>query len=455
MNQTLRYSTRELLQHWTEPSRIPALRKRSVWRKWKLKKKTASSEEDRLLDLRVLPGHWSQRFCRELRRPIYCCSSKWWYSGIRFEMGRIFIIDDANPIWWNLGKLVQIKNTSVWETQDRIGTVHYGDLSEESWTWLSQIEEKEESNKIYVQIFISTNSLHQPRLLAGRYDSRLRYVLVHNVLRKLCIGSKKWRWLIQWMIYNRRYLFVVFECQILEVLDAEIASELNRIIHNSHFKRTVSLEGQKAQKQDPFPSRETDRLPDLRVLPGHWSQRFCRALCRPIHYQSSKWWFSGIRFEMGRNSIINDENPIWWHLGNIVQIKNTSVWETQDRIGIVQYGDSSEESWTWLSQIEDNGKKQYRTEFANEEFWGQKRTLWKERRGQESGDKTAWTTKSRRLLAMESQRAVSERRQLQFPTRYEWACKIDTAEFFSKIFYAAECEKCIENPKSQRKESQW
>ena len=32
-------------------------------------------------------------------------------------------------------------------------------------------------------------------------------------------------------------------------------------------------------------------------------------------------------------------------------------WETQDRIGIVQCGDSSEEGWTWLSQIEDNGKK--------------------------------------------------------------------------------------------------
>ena len=26
-----------------------------------------------------------------------------------------------------------------------------------------------------------------------------RYVLVHNFLRKRCNGSKKWRWLIQWM----------------------------------------------------------------------------------------------------------------------------------------------------------------------------------------------------------------------------------------------------------------
>ena len=37
-----------------------------------------------------------------------------------------------------------------------------------------------------------------------------------------------------------------------EVLDARIASTLNKIIHNSHFKRKISLEEQKAQKQDRF-----------------------------------------------------------------------------------------------------------------------------------------------------------------------------------------------------------
>ena len=37
-----------------------------------------------------------------------------------------------------------------------------------------------------------------------------------------------------------------------EVLDAKIASALNRIIHNSHFNRRVSLEEQKAQKEDRF-----------------------------------------------------------------------------------------------------------------------------------------------------------------------------------------------------------
>ena len=56
-----------------------------------------------------------------------------------------------------------------------------------------------------------------------------------------------------------------------EVLDARIFPALNRIIHNSHFKRRVSLEEQKAQKRGPFPSWKTDRFLDLRVLPGHWS----------------------------------------------------------------------------------------------------------------------------------------------------------------------------------------
>ena len=46
--------------------------------------------------------------------------------------------------------------------------------------------------------------------------------------------------------------------------------------------------GTKGTKRGPFPSCKTDRFLDLRVLLGHWGQRFCRELCRPIHYQSTK-----------------------------------------------------------------------------------------------------------------------------------------------------------------------
>ena len=55
-----------------------------------------------------------------------------------------------------------------------------------------------------------------------------------------------------------------------EVLDARIASALNKVIHNSQFKRRISLEEQKSPERGPFPSWKTDRLLDLRLLPGHW-----------------------------------------------------------------------------------------------------------------------------------------------------------------------------------------
>ena len=48
-----------------------------------------------------------------------------------------------------------------------------------------------------------------------------------------------------------------------EVLDARIASALNKIIHNSRFKRRICLEERKAQKQDRFLPRKTDFLFDF------------------------------------------------------------------------------------------------------------------------------------------------------------------------------------------------
>ena len=44
-----------------------------------------------------------------------------------------------------------------------------------------------------------------------------------------------------------------------EVLDARIASALNRIIHNSHFKRRISLEEQKSPQKRTVSFAE-DRL---------------------------------------------------------------------------------------------------------------------------------------------------------------------------------------------------
>ena len=51
---------------------------------------------------------------------------------------------------------------------------------------------------------------------------------------------------------NLRVLVEEFKHQILKVLDAKIASALNRLIHNNRFKKKKCLEEQKTQKEDRF-----------------------------------------------------------------------------------------------------------------------------------------------------------------------------------------------------------
>ena len=74
-----------------------------------------------------------------------------------------------------------------------------------------------------------------------------------------------------------------------DVLDTRSASALNRIIQNTRFKKKVSLEEHESSKRKTasFRGRQI-AYHDLRVLPGHWGQRFCRELCGPIYSCSSK-----------------------------------------------------------------------------------------------------------------------------------------------------------------------
>ena len=64
-------------------------------------------------------------------------------------------------------------------------------------------------------------------------------------------------------------------------------------------------------------------------------------------------------------------------------------------------------------------KRSIEQEIRNKTFGIRNGKFEKERRGQESGNKTACTKNSWRLLAMGNQRAVCERRQMQFPPRYQ------------------------------------
>ena len=110
-----------------------------------------------------------------------------------------------------------------------------------------------------------------------------------------------------------------------EVLDARIASALNKIIHNSHFKRKISLEEQKAQKEDRFLRGrqiayliyEQFRVTGTDSSVDTYTDLFTTALRNDdIQEFDSKW--DGILLSMTK--IPPDDN-----LGRIVQIKNTRV----------------------------------------------------------------------------------------------------------------------------------
>ena len=108
-----------------------------------------------------------------------------------------------------------------------------------------------------------------------------------------------------------------------EVLDAKIASALNKIIHNSHFKRKISLEEQKAQKQDRFLRGrqiaylicEHFRVTGANDSVENYADLFTVVLRNDENQEfDSKW--DGI---LSMTKIPPDD------LGRIVQIKNTRV----------------------------------------------------------------------------------------------------------------------------------
>ena len=153
---------------------------------------------------------------------------------------------------------------------------------------------------------------------------------------------------------------------------------------------------------------------------------------------------------MGRNSSVYDENPTWWHLERSVQIKNTSVWETQDRIGIVQYGDSPEDSKTRSAQIEGDSEKKYRAESTTRNGNCERNAVVKNQETKQRDQRTLGD-----CWHWEANGQWSRGDNCSFRHDINKRAIKDIAESFSELFYAAEWEKCVENLKSQRRESQW
>ena len=272
-------------------------------------------------------------------------------------LGSLMYQNTHHHMWWVKAKhQLSIRDAS----QDRQPAIHSSPVREDF-----QIIMVQTNNDWRFRILFLTNSLRQQRSLVGRWDSKTEVCTCSQFPTEAMLWIKEVEMVETVDDLKSSCSVSGIRTPDFEVLDAKIASGLNKIIRNSHFKWRGSLEEQKAQKEDRFLcGRQIAYLiyNHFRVTGANDSVENYADLFTTVLRNDD---ISGIRFETWWNSFINDENPIGWHLGRIVQIKNTKVWETQDRIGIVQYGDSSEDSWTWLSQIEDNGEKEYRAESTN------------------------------------------------------------------------------------------
>ena len=127
----------------------------------------------------------------------------------RMRIKHQFRIRDASP-----DRQPKIQSSSVEETLQRI---------------MGQT-----NNDCRFPIFISTSSLHQPNV--SLLEDEIQEVEMVDSVDDLMSSSS-----------TRGISMPNFE-----ILDARIASALNRIIHNSQFKRRISLEEQKGPEAGPF-----------------------------------------------------------------------------------------------------------------------------------------------------------------------------------------------------------
>ena len=164
-------------------------------------------------------------------------------------MGRNFIINDENHTWWFLERILQIKSTRVWETQDGFGIVHL--------------------------------EIHQKK--AGLECHRLK-TMVARGMRSPRHAINRRRWTREGP---------EFACvQTLSIGVAHAGGEGR--IHILPWYRLVGVAKTSSE------SERNSWVAHLRTIPGHWNRWFCRKLHRPVHHCSSKWRYSGMRSEVGR-----------------------------------------------------------------------------------------------------------------------------------------------------------
>ena len=196
-----------------------------------------------------------------------------------------------------------------------------------------------------------------------------------------------------------------------EMLDAKIASALKKLLTSAHFRKIVSVEEQRAQKDDRF-LRLRQYYSLLRKTTDSCAWGSIR-LCWFVLCYFPWWQHSGIRYKMGRSFIVFVKKKTFrWYLGNSVQIEDMWVWSTQNSIRNVRDGDSSKDIDAQLSKMKRWWKEVW---IRNSRCETLASNTGKSELEQSKGLDWHWKRK-RYVLPAESQRPMFEGRQVQFLT---------------------------------------
>ena len=159
-----------------------------------------------------------------------------------------------------------------------------------------------------------------------------------------------------------------------EMLDAKTASALNKIIQNSHFKKEVSLEEQKAQKEDGPPrGRQIAYMiyDYFRVTGAHDTVlKYADSLSVTLHDDNIQ------EFDTRWDEVLLSMSKI--PSDDFLEIQNKNMWvrATQNRVEISRHGDSSEDIDAQWSKIEDNGELVKKIRNFDYETLSQTREQW-------------------------------------------------------------------------------
>ena len=184
---------------------------------------------------------------------------------------------------------------------------------------------------------------------------------------------------------------------------------LNKIIQNSQFKKKVSLEEQKAQKEDRFlRGRQIAFLISdySRATGAHdtvldYANLFSVTLHDDNIQEFDTRWDEVL---LSMPKIPSDDV-----LESLYQLRIREVWSTQNRIGIVRHGNSSENIDAQLSKFEDTGEEENRSETSIAQYWRPTWENWNRSSGQESkGNEWRWRRK-RYLLPVERKRTSARK----------------------------------------------